>query len=171
MPEPGIGGGGLGEDRLGTVRSRISRHLERHRPKYENLSKDVLFFPELEAERLFLTPKSAESKGIEIYVKRDVGKKLSFWTSYAMAWAEERIDGSEVAKNADQRHTLYLNANFRPNRQWRINVAWQYRSGWPYSEQFFVRRNARHKVFLRSHVAMASSTHNVFRPTTGWIFV
>jgi len=114
----------------------------RVRPRWENLSKDVLFFPELEAKRLFLTPGSADSKGIEVYLKRDVGKKLSFWTSYAMAWAEEEIGNRTVPKNADQRHTIYIDANYRPNAKWRVNVAWQYRSGWPYSEEFFVRRTA-----------------------------
>ncbi len=64
-----------------------------------------------------------------------------------MAWADERIDGFDVPKNADQRHTFYLDANFRPNRRWRFNVAWQYRSGWPYSEQVFARRDAPEGLF------------------------
>lgn len=109
------------------------------RPRWENQSKDVLFFPELEARRLFLQPESAASKGIEVYLKRDLGKKLSFWGSYAVAWAEESIEGRDVAKNADQRHTVYVDANYRPNAKWRINAAWSFRTGWPYSEEFFVR--------------------------------
>jgi len=117
------------------------------RPRYENLSKDVLFFPELETQRLFLSPERAEFKGIELYLKRDVGKKLSFWTSYALAWSEETVGGVDFPKNADQWHTFYVDANYRPNAKWRVNAAWQYRSGWPYSEQFFVRRTAPRGVF------------------------
>ena len=113
----------------------------RVRPRWQNLSKDVLFFPELEATSVFLSPTAAESKGIEFYFKRDVGRKISFWSSYALAWAEETIDGRDVPKNADQRHTVYIDANYRPNAKWRINLAWSFRTGWPYSEETFVRRS------------------------------
>ena len=123
--------------RLEAYQKRLS-HI---RPRYENLSKDVLFFPEVEEEHLFLRPGHGEARGIELYLKRDVGGKLSFWSSYALGWADERIDGVDVAKNADQRHTFYIDANYRPNRNWRFNMAWQYRSGWPFSDQFYVRRD------------------------------
>jgi len=33
----------------------------------------------------------------------------------------------------DQRHTIYLDLNFRPNEKWHLNLAWQYHTGWPYT--------------------------------------
>ena len=38
-----------------------------------------------------------------------------------------------MPKDFDQRHTIYFDTNYRPNHKWRINLAWQYHTGWPYS--------------------------------------
>jgi len=35
----------------------------------------------------------------------------------------------------DQRHTLSFDLNYRPSARWRFNMAWQYRSGWPYTDR------------------------------------
>ena len=53
--------------------------------------------------------------------------------------AEDQIDGETVPRNFDQRHTVYLDFNYRPNSKWRLNWAWQYHSGWPYTEARFER--------------------------------
>lgn len=110
--------------------------------RWESLSKDVLFFPELEDDVVFLDPLRAEARGLEVYVRRDTGGWLTWWATYALARAEEtyRTSGGlqDVPKNQDSRHTIYLDANMRPNRKWSFNIAWQYRSGWPYSERVFV---------------------------------
>ena len=39
----------------------------------------------------------------------------------------------------DQRHTINVDVNYRPNLKWYWNFAWQYRSGWPYTD-FQVKR-------------------------------
>ena len=114
------------------------KRLTHIRPRYENLSKEVLFFPELEETSVFLAPDDGEARGLELYLKRDAGARFGWWASYGLAWAEESIAGSDVPKSHDQRHTLYFDGYYRPNRTWQINVAWQYRSGWPYSERVFV---------------------------------
>ena len=66
------------------------------------------------------------------------GGKFSWWASYALARVEERIAGVDVPKNQDQRHTVYIDLNYRTNRKWRVGLAWQYHSGWPYSERIFL---------------------------------
>jgi len=115
------------------------KKLSHIRPRWENLSKDVIFFPELEETSQFLEPESGDTRGVEIYLKKDTGGRFRWWGSYALARAEERFAEEDVPKNQDQRHTVYLDGSYRPNRKWRINLAWQYRSGWPYSERLFVR--------------------------------
>jgi len=115
------------------------KRLEHIRPRHENLSRDVLFAPELSEVSVFLEPVRGEAKGLEIYLRRDTGGRLTWWGSYALAWAEEEFAERVVAKNEDQRHTVYFDGNFRPNRKWRFNLAWQYRSGWPFTERRFIR--------------------------------
>ena len=102
-------------------------------PHYQNLAGNIEAVPEVEYDRVRLEPERGESKGIEIFLKRDTGDKLSWWASYAYAIAEDEIEGQKVPRNFDQRHTVYLDLNYRPNPKWRFNVAWQFHTGWPYT--------------------------------------
>ncbi|MBT6145139.1 MAG: TonB-dependent receptor, partial [Gemmatimonadetes bacterium] len=115
------------------------KNLTSIRPRHENLSKDVLFAPELEEVSVFLEPESGTARGVEIFVKRDAGGRFSWWGSYALARAEEKLQGENVPKNQDQRHTIYVDCSWQPSRVWHLAMAWQYRSGWPYTERRFVR--------------------------------
>ncbi len=125
------------------------KELDHVRPRYENLSKDVLFFPELEEENRFLAPESGRARGIELYLKHDAGGRFTWWGSYAFALAEERVGGEDVPKGADQRHTLYLDANYRPSDTWRLSAAWQFRTGWPYTGPAAVPVETDNGVFYR----------------------
>ncbi|MFH1566744.1 MAG: TonB-dependent receptor [Gemmatimonadota bacterium] len=115
------------------------KRLTSIRPRHENLSRDVLFAPELEEVSVFLAPQSGQARGFEVYLKRDAGGRFSWWGSYALAGAEETIDGRVVPKNQDQRHTVYFDGSWRPSSAWRVAAAWQYRSGWPFTARRFVR--------------------------------
>ncbi len=117
------------------------KQLSQQRPYYSNLldATHVLVFPEVEEDRVMLTPQEGEAKGIELFVKKDNGGKLNWWGSYAFAFAEDQIGGKTVPRSFDQRHTVYLDFTYRPSPKWRLNWAWQYHSGWPYTEAAFKR--------------------------------
>lgn len=115
------------------------KKLSHIRPRYQNLSNQIEAFPEVVDDRIRVDPEQGEAKGIEFYLKKDTGGKISWWVSYAYAFAEEEIGGLTVPRNFDQRHTIYLDLNYRPNPKWRINLAWQYHSGWPYTASTFER--------------------------------
>jgi outer membrane receptor protein involved in Fe transport len=105
------------------------------RPYYLNFEGTMVNpFAELHNDRIRLAPEKGESKGIEFYLFKDSGSKWSWWFSYGYAKAEEVINGIETPKYFDQRHTVYFDLNYRPARKWRINLAWNYHSGWPYTE-------------------------------------
>ena len=107
------------------------------RPYYLNLARDLVAMPEVEYDRVRLEPERGESEGVEILIKRDTGDRLSWWASYAYAIAEDEVDGQQVPRSFDQRHTVSLDLNYRPNPQWRLNIAWQFHSGWPYTARHF----------------------------------
>jgi len=109
------------------------------RPHYANLLDVINIFPEVEDDRVTYTPENGSAKGLELFVKKDTGGKFNWWGSYAYALAEDQIDGKTVPRNFDQRHTVYLDFNYRPNPKWRLNWAWQYHSGWPYTAVAFQR--------------------------------
>ena len=117
------------------------------RPDYRNWSNDIEFFPELQYDRFKLNLKSARAKGIETYLKYDRGGKWTWWASYGLAEVVDDIeslefegivyteDAGEYAGKYDQRHTMYFDLNFRPNRNWHFNLSWQYHTGWPYTSR------------------------------------
>lgn len=112
-----------------------SKKLPKIRPKYMNYRWQMDEVPEAAHDRIRLDPEKGKSEGIEIYLKKDTSGKHSWWLSYGLAKVENFIDGEWILRNFDQRHTFYLDYNFRPNRKWRLNFAWQYHTGWPYTEE------------------------------------
>jgi len=114
-------------------------------PDYRNWSNSIEIFPEVQDDRYKLNFNSKDSKGLEFYMKYDQGKKFSWWASYAFAYVNEDIEsllyqGIEYRQKDsvhpgkyDQRHTVYLDMNYRPSRNWHLYLSWQYHTGWPYT--------------------------------------
>ena len=111
------------------------------------------FFPETRDDLLKLVIDKASTKGLELHLKHDTGNKFSWWLSYVLSDATDDVAALQYAgplvertgtlpRPWDQRHTINLDVNYRPNRKWHFNFAWQYRSGWPYTP-FEVKRIAR----------------------------
>jgi len=110
------------------------KEISGRRPRYQNLSNQLEAFPEVEEDRIRLQPESGKSKGIEFFMKKDTGNKFNWWGSYSFAIVEDKINGVNVPRNFDQRHTVYLDLSYKPNPKWRLNLSWQYHSGWPFTE-------------------------------------
>jgi len=109
---------------------------------YENLRDPWEVFPESRNDQARMTYKGASSKGIEFFLKFDQGQKVSWWFSYALANAEEKIvsiefEGSLITRTGtlprinNQRHTIYADLNYRPSDKWSLNLSGQYYIGLP----------------------------------------
>ena len=65
------------------------------------------------------------------------GARFDWWLAYSYARAEDRIAGiggiaeDTVPRGLDQPHTLAVDLSYRLPRQWSLNLAWRYHSGWP----------------------------------------
>jgi hypothetical protein len=104
-------------------------------PRYQNYKGFTLNpFAEIHPDRYRVEPEKGESRGFEIYLKNDSGNQFSWWASYSYAKAEDVINGTKILRDFDQRHTIYFDLNYHPNEKWRLNLSWQYHSGWPYTE-------------------------------------
>ena len=99
------------------------------RPRYENLYDPLAIIPELQADRIRIAPTSALARGFELSVNRS-GQALSWWASYSLAKVEDTVDGIEVARSWDQRHSLQAGLTWNVNN-WNFSVAGLIRSGWP----------------------------------------
>jgi len=101
------------------------------RPRYENLFNPIQLFPESEADRIRIAPDRGLVRGLEIVFKGVSGPSLSWWASYVLARAEDKIDGSWQPRSWDQKHALTLGLNLSLPRQWTFSIAGIYHSGWP----------------------------------------
>ena len=135
-------------DRDTQLRVEVYRKkLTDRRAAYRNIRHDIEIFPELIDDRIRVDVESTTSRGLELYMKRDTGGRLTWWASYAWARVRERVRRVEAQYGTlspegtlpglyDQRHTVYLDINYRPSPLWHLNLAWQYRNGWPYTDVF-----------------------------------
>jgi hypothetical protein len=104
------------------------------RPRYENLFNPIQLFPESSPDRIRIAPDRGLVRGVEVVFKGSAGTSLTWWASYVMSRAEDRIDGAWERRSWDQRHALTagLNVNFAGN--WSLSFSGQYHSGWPTTE-------------------------------------
>jgi outer membrane receptor protein involved in Fe transport len=124
------------------------------RPAYRNSFDDIEAFPELENDRTVIFRKNGSSRGIEFYLKKDTGGEFSWWSSYAYAKSEEDVDhiyfppedvsayfDVTIPTPQDQRHTFYLDLHYRPTTRWQLSTAFQFHSGWPYTDIILASQN------------------------------
>ncbi len=101
------------------------------RPRYENLYEPINAFPEVEPDRVRITPDRALAEGVEVFLRGRLGQKLGWWMNYTWSSTEDRIGGSWIPRIFDQTHGLNLTFDYRLGKHWRINLAWRYHTGWP----------------------------------------
>ncbi len=109
------------------------------RPRYVSIENDNTdFFPEAQSynARARLAPSNAEAKGIEVFARKD-GGKMNWLASYSYAVVEDHIGGRDYPRSFDQRHTVFADVGYQPTEKWRISLAWQFHTGWPYTERHF----------------------------------
>jgi hypothetical protein len=117
---------------LTSLRAEVyTRRVRNPRPRYESLFEPFERFPEGELARVRVEPDSARADGAELSLQGRAGSRLDWWINYGYAATEDRIDGRDVPRAIDQRHTANVDVNYRLGRNWDVNLAWRFHSGWP----------------------------------------
>jgi hypothetical protein len=110
------------------------REIDDPRTRYESLLEPLNFFAEVEPDRVRIAPESSTAEGLELLLRGSRGARFDWWLAYSYARAEDRLAGAvggKVPRSLDQPHTLALDLNYRLARQWNLNLAWRYHTGWP----------------------------------------
>jgi hypothetical protein len=108
------------------------RVMMRERPRYINLRTRTHVFAETDVDRLLLDATEGRAQGVELMARHRSGAGLDWSASYSLASVTDRVQGRNVPRTYDQRHTAYFDASYHPaGSSWRFNVAWQVHSGWP----------------------------------------
>jgi outer membrane cobalamin receptor len=114
------------------------RRVSNPRPEYRSLVPVIeALWEEGDGDRIRVAPTRSLARGIELVARRDVGGRLAWSASYALARADDLIDGTWVPRPRDQRHTVRLDLAYRPTPTWSLSYAWQYHSGWPSTRETF----------------------------------
>ena len=108
-----------------------ARRIRDPRPRYESLFEAFERFPEGELARIRVEPESGRADGVEVSLQGIAGSRIDWWLNYGWATTEERIDGRDVPRSIDQRHTVNADVNYRLGRNWDVNLAWRFHTGWP----------------------------------------
>lgn len=107
------------------------REVEDPRPRFENLLEPLNLLPEIEPDRVRIAPERSTAEGVELLLRGTRGLRFDWWLAWSYARVEDRLDGIAVPRSLDQPHTFVLDLNYRLPRQWNLNLAWRYHSGWP----------------------------------------
>jgi hypothetical protein len=75
--------------------------------------------------------------GGDVYIRNNI-YGLKGWIGYSLSWSKKQIDGYNFGKEYyptyDRRHTITAIEDYYLGRKWRLNLAFKYGSGQPYTE-------------------------------------
>ncbi|MDH3351224.1 MAG: TonB-dependent receptor [Gammaproteobacteria bacterium] len=108
------------------------KNMRQVRPRFENMFDPLGLIPEIQPDRVRLDPVSAVSKGVELSIDRSNGP-MTWWASYTLSEATDRIDGVDEFRSWDQRHAFQGGINWT-NGKWDVALAANIHSGWPTSD-------------------------------------
>ena len=119
-------------NRLSTRVELFHKEIKDVRPRFENLFDPLSLIPEVQPDRVRLDPGSATSRGVEVSLDWSNGP-LSWWATYVLSEATDRIDGRDELRSWDQRHAFQGGIGWG-NEKWDVSVAASVHSGWPLTE-------------------------------------
>lgn len=105
------------------------------RPHFENLFDPVELLPELEPDRVEVAPSDSLARGVELLVSRRNAGPWSWWLSYAWSRVTDSIDGADVPRSWDQRHSINAGLRYSGDR-WEFTLADSFHTGWPTTAVF-----------------------------------
>ena len=75
--------------------------------------------------------------GGDVYIRNKFGR-FEGWLGYALCWTKKQVDGYnfglEYYPTYDRRHTITAIQDIHVHKKWRLNIAFKFGSGQPYTE-------------------------------------
>ena len=98
-------------------------------PYFDNVLGAVSLVPELEPDRILVTPGSAEAKGIEFTARR-TARQIDVWGSYTVSSVTDDVGGRDIPRSWDQRQAASIGIAWTGEHvSASLLLAWH--SGWP----------------------------------------
>lgn len=101
------------------------------RPRYENLFDPGDLLPEAAADRVLVAPDHSVLRGVELMLQGTPHPLVTWTAGYALAEAEDTINGAGVPRSWDQRHAADVTLVVAAAERWSVSLAGSYHSGRP----------------------------------------
>lgn len=124
------------QDRYALRVELFHKEMRQVRPRFENLFDPLSLIPEFQRDRVRLDATSAKSLGLEISIDNSNGP-LTWWASYTLSKATDKIDGKDQLRSWDQRHAVQGGIAWS-NDKWDVAFATSIHSGWPTTDLMLV---------------------------------
>jgi hypothetical protein len=125
--------GGVAYDAADAIKLRLEayrNHWSWVSRYYENSLNSVSLVPELAPDRLLIAPTDAETQGLELSARRQIGRKFNVWATYAWSKTTDDVHGHDVPRSWNQKNAATLGAAWR-HRQISASLVLDWHSGWP----------------------------------------
>ena len=107
----------------------FQKQMHQVRPRFENVFNPLGLIPEIQPDRVRLDPANATSNGLEVSIDRLSGP-FTWWASYTLGKATDRINGVDELRSWDQRHAFQGGLGWS-NENWDVALAASVHTGWP----------------------------------------
>jgi hypothetical protein len=99
-------------------------------PYFDNLLNPQSLTPALAPDRIRISPTSATARGIELSVRRDLGRHFDAWTNFSLAQVTDDIQGISVPRSWDQRWSANAGIEWT-NSRLSVYGVMRAHQGWP----------------------------------------
>ncbi|MEQ1801831.1 MAG: TonB-dependent receptor [Gammaproteobacteria bacterium] len=117
-------------DRISARVEAYYKDYEELKPRFENIFDPLVVLPELQTDRVAIAPTSGLVRGLELLVRDRSSDPWGWWLGYTWSRAEETVDGADVPRSWDQRHTFNGGLSWTDG-PWDVALAGTWHTGWP----------------------------------------
>lgn len=110
-----------------------TKHVQRPRPRNENLFNPYVLLPELSADRIRITPDKVEAEGVEVRLDYKYNPRIKTWLSFSTSEVSDQIDNREVRRRWNQTRAVRTGISYN-NGPISLNSQIQWHKGWRYTQ-------------------------------------
>jgi outer membrane receptor for ferrienterochelin and colicin len=116
-------------DRVGVRGEAYYKDYEKTRPRFENVFNTFVLLPQLEPDRVQISPNRARVEGVDLQGRLDLSEAVSALVRGSWMNADDRIDGEWVPRKWSQHYTLQGMVVWQRD-SWSASAALTWHSGW-----------------------------------------